>query len=275
MGPFSTTDRDNTFLMVIGDYFSKFAVSVPLPNTTARTVSQALVDNWLSYFGVPLEIHTDKGTHFESVLFKETCKLLGIEKARATTMRPQSDGFVETLNQTICNILNCDIYENPISWDELVRSYTFSYNSSIQESTWQTPPSMLFGREYTLPIDLISPLEDLKQKSEISSSGYVLNLQSTLQEKENEFKRGSLVYYHYPIKKSNVGKECYYQWKGPYVVVDKISDRIFRIQENAKSEPIVVNHDKLKIAHSRNKTDLSWCQKLKSQKSKTYRSSRS
>ena len=122
MGPFSTTDRDNTWLMVIGDYFSKFAVSVPLPDMTARTVSQALVDNWISYFGVPLEIHTDKGTNFESMLFKETCKLLGIEKTRTTTMRPQSDGFVERLNQTICNILNCVIYENPFSWDELVRS---------------------------------------------------------------------------------------------------------------------------------------------------------
>ena len=76
------------------------------------------------------------------------------------------------------------------------------------------------------------------------------------------------MYYYYPIKNSKVSKECYYKWKGPYVVVDKISDRIFRIQENAKSEPIVVNHDKLKIAHSRNKIDLSWCEKLKSQNSK-------
>ena len=48
----------------------------------------------------------------------------------------------------------------------------------------------------------------------------------------------------------------------------KISDRIFKIQENAKSEPIVVNHDKLKIIHSRNRIDLSWCEKLKSQNSK-------
>ena len=40
---------------------------------------------------------------------------------------------------------------------------------------------------------------------------------------------------------------------------------VFRIQENAKSESIVVNHDKLKIAHSRNKIDKSWCEKLKSQ----------
>ena len=168
-GPFSTTDRDNTWLMVIGDYLSKFAVSVHLPDMTARTVSQALVDNWISYFGVPLEIHTDKGTNFESVLFKETCKLLGIKKTRTTTMRPQSDGVVERLNQTICNILNCVIYENPFSWDELVRSCTFAYKSSVQESTGQTPAFMLFGREYTLPIDLISPIEDLKQKSKISS----------------------------------------------------------------------------------------------------------
>ena len=139
MGPFSTTERDNTWLMVIGDYFSKFPVSVPLPDMTARAVSQALVDKWISYFGVPLEILTDKGTNFESVLFKETCKLLGIEKTRTTTMRSQSDGFVERLIQTICNILNCVIYKNPFSWDEFVKLCIFAYNSSVQESTGLTP----------------------------------------------------------------------------------------------------------------------------------------
>ena len=172
-----------------------------------------------------------------------------------------------------------------------MKSCTFAYNSNVQESTGLTPAFMLFGREYTLPIDLISPIVNLKQKSEISSSEYVLNLQSTLQTahhsaigmqkasikqqhlynnklKENKFKMGSLVYYYYPIKKSKVGKECYHKWKGPYIVVDKISDRIFRIQDNAESEPIVINHDKLKIAHSRNKIDVSWCEKLKFQHSK-------
>ena len=139
------------------------------------------------------------------------------------------------LNQTICNILNCVIYQNPFSWDKFVSLCAFAYNFSIQESIGQTPAFVLFGREYTLPIDLINPIEDLKQKSEILSSEYVRNLQSTIQTahhsarstmqkafikqerfynnrvKENESKRVSLVYYYYPIKNNKVGKECYYQ----------------------------------------------------------------
>ena len=238
MGPFTTTDRGNTWLMVIGDYFSKFAVSVPLLNMTAETVSQALVDNWICYFGVPSEIHTDKGSNFESLVFREMCKLLGIDKTRTTTMRPQSDGFVERLNRTIGDSLNCVIFENPFSWDQLVKSCTFAYNSSVQESTGQTPAKMVFGREYKLPIDLISPVENPNQTKETLSAEHVLNLQSSLQIayhnariklgqstmkqqrlynnhlRENEYQEGSLVYYYHPIKGAKTSKESHYQMEG-------------------------------------------------------------
>ena len=34
----------------------------------------------ISRFGVPLQIHTDQGHNFKSVLFKEVCRLLDVEK---------------------------------------------------------------------------------------------------------------------------------------------------------------------------------------------------
>ena len=165
MGPFTTTDNDNTWLLVVGDYFTKYAVSIPLKDMIAKSVAQALIDNWVGYFGSPLEIHTDQGSNFDGTLFSETCRLLGIEKTRTTPMRPQSDGFVERLNQTLCNILNCTIYENPFAWDEVVRLCTLAYNSSIQESTGQTPYFMVYGREATLPIDLASPTVSTNRSS--------------------------------------------------------------------------------------------------------------
>ena len=79
MGPFTTTDNDNTWLLVVGDYFTKYAVSIPLKDMTAKTVAQALIDNWVGYFGSPFEIHTDQGSNFDGTLFSETCRLLGID----------------------------------------------------------------------------------------------------------------------------------------------------------------------------------------------------
>ena len=76
MGPFSETDAGNRWLLVIGDVFTKYCITAPLPNITATTVAEAFISNWISYFGVPFELHTDKASYFQGKVFTEVCKIL-------------------------------------------------------------------------------------------------------------------------------------------------------------------------------------------------------
>ena len=111
MGPFVRTNPQNgnapkRYLMVIGDYFTKWSEAIPLENLAAKTVARVLIDNFISRFGVPLFIHTDQGLSFESKNFQEICQILGIKKTRTTKARPQSDGMIERLNRTILNMIS-------------------------------------------------------------------------------------------------------------------------------------------------------------------------
>ncbi|KAK8374007.1 hypothetical protein O3P69_012438, partial [Scylla paramamosain] len=60
-----------------------------------------LVSQVLTRFGVPGELYSDQGHEFESRVFRECCRLLGIHKTRTTPLRLQSDGIVERFNVTI------------------------------------------------------------------------------------------------------------------------------------------------------------------------------
>ena len=283
MGPFSETDGGNRWILVIGDYFTKYKVAVPLPNITATTIAEALITNWISYFGCPLECHTDQGSQLTGSVITEMCKLLGIEKTRTTVGRPQSDGMIENANQALCNMLNCVVHDNPFAWDLLLRMCNLAYNTNVHESLSETPAIMLFGRELTLPIDLALPMADgVREETTFENMPeYVLDLQKRMhivhdkarenlgkasqkQEKYynnrlkvNVFKPGSLVFYHYPVKGSNA-KEENLQWHGPFVVVQAFSDRVYRIQKNQTSTPLVVNHDKLKEAYVREDVNTDW-----------------
>ena len=53
------------------DSFTKWIEAYPLPDMEAKTVAKALVDGFISRFGVPYWIKSDRGTQFESPLFKE------------------------------------------------------------------------------------------------------------------------------------------------------------------------------------------------------------
>ena len=78
MGPLPTSNSGNMYILVIGDYFSKFTEAYSLPDHTVQTVARVLVEQWVCRYGVPGVIHSDQGRNFESNLFAEVCRLLDI-----------------------------------------------------------------------------------------------------------------------------------------------------------------------------------------------------
>ena len=84
MGPLPASTRGNRYVVVMADYFTKWAEAIATPDQEARTVADVFVRHFLTKFGAPRMIHTDQGKNFESWLFAETCKLLGVKKTRTT-----------------------------------------------------------------------------------------------------------------------------------------------------------------------------------------------
>ncbi|GBN43254.1 hypothetical protein AVEN_257929-1 [Araneus ventricosus] len=103
LGPFPVTTKGNRHVLVLMDYFTKWPEAIPIPDQEASTVAEELVRSWISCYGVPMILHSDQGTNFNSALFTEICKLLGILKTRTTALHPESDAMVERFNRTILN----------------------------------------------------------------------------------------------------------------------------------------------------------------------------
>jgi hypothetical protein len=56
-GPYPKSKRGNKFILVVGDYFTKWVDAIPLKNITAKYVAKKLVNKFIFIFGVPLELH--------------------------------------------------------------------------------------------------------------------------------------------------------------------------------------------------------------------------
>ena len=89
MGPLPVSKNGNKYLLVTMDYFSKWPEVYPLPNQEARTVATVLVREFFCRFGIPMELHSDQGRNFESLLMKKVCAILGIHKTRTTPYYPR------------------------------------------------------------------------------------------------------------------------------------------------------------------------------------------
>ena len=163
LGELPETPRGNKYIVVIGDYFTKWTEALPIPNMEACTVAKVLVENVHCRFGIPQVIHSDQGRQFESNLFQEMCKLLGIHKTRTTPYHPQSDGMVERFNRTLPAMLSAYVSENHRDWDEQLPYVTMAYRSTEHETTGMSPNMLMFDREVSTPLDLVYELPNLSK----------------------------------------------------------------------------------------------------------------
>ena len=88
LGPLPETNLGNKYILVVGDYFTKWKEAYPMRDMEATTVARLLVNEFFCQFGLPDFLHTDQGRNFESTLIKEVCALLNIKKTCTTPYHP-------------------------------------------------------------------------------------------------------------------------------------------------------------------------------------------
>ena len=104
MGPLPLSNG-NKPILVIGDHFTKRYEAIALPDQTAVTTANALVDHWISRPGCPHSLHSDQGRNFESKFIEQLMQLPEMDKTRTTSFHPQSNAVIERKNKTLQNLL--------------------------------------------------------------------------------------------------------------------------------------------------------------------------
>ncbi|KAA3680388.1 uncharacterized protein DEA37_0014858 [Paragonimus westermani] len=59
MGPQPTSSRKNKYTIMIVDYFTKCCEAFLTPKQEASTITQTFVNEWVTRFGTPIDLHSD------------------------------------------------------------------------------------------------------------------------------------------------------------------------------------------------------------------------
>ena len=87
MGPLPDS-QGCRYILLIREEFSKWYEAVGKPNQEAKTVAGALVERWITRFGCPVNLYSNNGTNFMSEMFRELCRIFGIQRISTTSFHP-------------------------------------------------------------------------------------------------------------------------------------------------------------------------------------------
>ena len=268
-GPHPTSSKGHSYILTVIDHFTKWVEIFPMRNQEAHTVAKILFERVICVHGVPIQILSDQGSNFESALFQELCRLMGVDKIRTSPYRPATNGNIERFHGTMHSMLAKLVSENQKDWDLRLPVVAFAYRTSVQEATKFTPFFLMYGREARLPADLIygpPPTQDelpttaeyagvlcdrLREahaltRRHLGTAARRRKHQYDLRSRARSFDVGSWVWVFVPRKATGRYTKWRSLYQGPFQVIKKLGDVTYVVQRSNRTKPWTVHVDKLK-----------------------------
>ena len=95
VGPLPESRAGNKYILVMGDYISRYCEAVPLGDQTAPSIAKAFIKTIILRHGLPSITLSDQGSNFIGDLMTRIYEEFGIKQTRTAAYTPQTNGFVE------------------------------------------------------------------------------------------------------------------------------------------------------------------------------------
>ena len=249
--------------------FTKFVKLVPLRDTTAETVAQAIVETFFS-LGLPFHLVSDNGPQYRAKLMAEINKLLGVRHIFISAYHSQANSNVERMCGVVKSMISTALDRTQREWHMFLGASQFAVNSTTQSTNKWSPAFLMFGRHFRLPIeqalgaepsplsaereDLVSQLRERQFdaitqviRNQKASRAYQRE-RYNLRAKDRSFEIGDRVYLYRPATKPGNAAKLSKKWEPGFIVVGSHDNGLtFDVRKpGSKKPPEKVHSNRLK-----------------------------
>ena len=249
------------YLLTAVDRFSRWPMAIPMSDMTVESVVDAFSHGWVSNYGVPTTITTDRGAQFSSAVFTQLTKLWGIRINMTTPYHPEANGLVERFHRRLKESLIALGAESPEEWYWRLPMSLLAIRTTLKPDLGASPADLVYGEGLALPGEAIPsiPAKDDELFRQRASALADARIQvSRLQPVMTSAHRKPLVHLpqtletctHVFVRRGGVQTSLSAPYLGPYRVISR-NDVNFRIAIPGRAnETVAISRIKPAVAEA-------------------------
>jgi cleavage and polyadenylation specificity factor subunit 1 len=149
VGPLPVSSEGFVYLLTVIDRSTRWAEAVPLKSATAGDCADGLISGWMSRFGVPSMLTSDRGVQFSSALWAALMKKLGIKHKLCSAFHPQRNGLIERFHGRLKEALKARAAA--ADWPSHIPWVLFGLRAALRDESGVSAAELLYGSPLTLP----------------------------------------------------------------------------------------------------------------------------
>ena len=146
-----------TNVLVLQDHFMEHVFMYVTPDQTAKTITKFLYGGYISIFGAPAGLLSDRGASIISSVIEEMYRIFGIKQLWTVPYHPQTNGLVERSHQMIMCMIRKLGVSKKADWPSHLAEIVHAYNATHSAVTGYSPHYLMFGQRPRLPVDFVFP----------------------------------------------------------------------------------------------------------------------
>ena len=92
-------------IIVVVDYFTKWDEAMPMVKSNGEIAAHFVFNQIITQFGIPKELVTDYGMHFQNRMMEELASKIGYKQEHSSSYYPQANGQIEAVNKSLNSII--------------------------------------------------------------------------------------------------------------------------------------------------------------------------
>ncbi len=246
VGPLPASSSGHTHLFTVVDRSTRWPEAIPLAGKTTADCVEAFLSGWVSRFGVPAVVTSDRGVQFTSSVWSALCQKLGVNHKLTIAYHPQANGLVERFHRQLKEALRARLETG--DWYSQLPWVMMGLRAAPKEDCGLSSAELEYGEPLTLPGEFLEGVErlppDFTQQLRQQMNAFQPPATRPQPQQPASAVLSSLMKAQYVyIKRGPAASSLSPLYTGPYKVVER-GQKYFRLDVGGRSEAVSI--DKLK-----------------------------